>query len=97
MDGYKMHEKIIKAIALRYREDEDLAPLVLAKGQGRIAEAILELANQSDIPTFADPELVKLLEGAEVGEDIPPEAYLLTAEIIAFLWRMEDKIKQNKE
>lgn len=92
MDGYKMKEQINEAIALRYQEEEDHAPLIVAKGKGEIAEAILELAHQSGVPTLKDPELVKLLEGVEVGEYIPPEAYALAAEIIAFIWRLEEKI-----
>ncbi len=47
----------MKAIALRYRQTEDEAPVVLAKGQGLVAEAILELARAAQIPTVADGEL----------------------------------------
>lgn len=86
-----MEEKMIKAIALRYRQAEDEAPVVLVKGQGLVAEAILELARQANVPTVADPDLYKLLEGVEVGGYIPPEAYQLTAEILAFIWQLEEK------
>ncbi|NLW55437.1 MAG: hypothetical protein GX050_02225 [Firmicutes bacterium] len=92
-----MQEKISKAIALRYEENKDVAPVVLAKGQGTLAEAILQLARQAEVPTVTAPELVKLLEGVEVGEYIPPEAYLLTAEILAFLWQLEEDLKREKE
>ncbi|NLM36502.1 MAG: flagellar biosynthesis [Firmicutes bacterium] len=91
-----MEEKMIKAIALRYRQTEDVAPVVLAKGQGYVAEAILELARQARIPTVADPDLCKLLEGVEVGSYIPPEAYQLTAEILAFIWQMEEKVGKGR-
>lgn len=96
MDGCKMRDKINEAIALRYQAEEDHAPLIVAKGKGEIAEAILKLAQQSGVPTLKDPELVKLLEGVEVGEYIPPEAYALAAEIIAFIWRLEEKIGKEK-
>ena len=91
-----MQEKIIKAIALRYEENKDVAPLVLAKGQGSLAEAILQLAKEAEVPSVTAPELVSLLEGVEVGECIPPEAYQLTAEILAFLWHLEDRLAQVK-
>lgn len=80
---------MMKAIALRYRQTKDEAPVVLAKGQGLVAEAILELARAAQIPTVADGELTQLLDGVEVGGSIPPEAYQLTAEILAFIWKLE--------
>jgi flagellar biosynthesis protein len=84
-----------RAIALRYKKGEDPAPIVLAKGKGTIAEAIMELANKTGIPTMAEPELASLLELTEVGEAIPPEAYKLAAEIIAFVWRLDRQIKSD--
>ena len=86
----------MKAIALRYRQLEDEAPVVLAKGRGLVAEAILELARQAQIPTVTNPELCALLDGVEIGGCIPPEAYQLTAEILAFLWPLERKAGQKK-
>jgi flagellar biosynthesis protein len=91
MGGCKMEKQSLEAIALRYRQAEDEAPIVLAKGRGLVAEAILELARQAQIPTVADPELCQLLDGVEVGGYIPREAYQLTAEILAFLWQLETK------
>lgn len=86
-----------QAIALRYQEDEDLAPIVLAKGKGYIAEAILELARRAGIPAIKEPELVKLLEGVEIGQYIPPEAYPLAAEIIAFIMLLDRRVAEKKK
>jgi|SRR5690554_1008311 len=96
MGGYKMEAKMIKAIALRYRQAEDEAPVVLAKGQGLVAEAILALAREAKVPTIADPDLYKLLEGVEIGGYIPPEAYQLTAEILAFIWQLEEEVGKER-
>lgn len=90
-------EEIKKAIALRYKKGEDPAPIVLAKGKGTVADAIIELAQQAGIPTVAKPELASLLELTEVGEAIPPEAYQLAAEIIAFVWRLDRQIKNDNK
>lgn len=81
------------AVALRYDPDRDYAPVVLAKGKGYIAEAILELARQAGIPTIEEPELLQLLQGVELGQCIPPEAYTLVAEIIAFFMNLEEKVR----
>lgn len=86
-----------RAIALRYRKGEDPAPVVLAKGKGTVAEAIMELARQAGIPTMVKPELASLLELTEIGEAIPPEAYKLAAEIIAFVWRLDRQIKTDNK
>lgn len=87
----------LKAVALRYREEEDYAPLVLAKGRGRLAEAILALARQAGVPALTEPELVQMLDKVEVGEYIPPEAYTLAAEVIAFIMRLEERLEQGKD
>lgn len=87
---------MIKAIALRYHQAEEEAPIVLAKGQGLVAEAILELARQAEVPAVADAELYKLLDDVEVGGNIPPEAYQLTAEILAFIWQLEEKVGKRR-
>jgi flagellar biosynthesis protein len=91
-----MEKKMLKAIALRYRQSEDETPVVLAKGQGLVAEAILELARAAQIPMVADQELTQLLDGVEVGGSIPPAAYQLTAEILAFIWKLEEKVKERE-
>lgn len=90
MDGRK------QAVALRYHAGEDNAPVVLAKGKGVIAEAILELAEQAGVPSVADKELVGLLSLTEVGEAVPPEAYRLAAEAIAFVWRLDRKLQKRR-
>jgi|SRR5690554_5710936 len=92
-----MNEELarLQAVALRYKEDKDHAPVVLAKGRGRLAEAILELARLAGVPALKEPELVQILENVEVGEYIPPEAYTLAAEIIAFIMRLESRLEQE--
>lgn len=85
------------AVALRFDPDQDDAPVVLAKGKGYIAEAILELARQAGIPAIEEPELLQLLEGVEIGQYIPPEAYTLVAEIIAFLMSLDERARVSKK
>jgi len=94
MDRWDLED--LKAVALRYREKEDYAPVVLAKGRGYLAEAILALARQAGVPVLAEPELLAMLEKVEVGEYIPPEAYTLAAEVIAFLMRLEGRLERGE-
>ena len=94
MDRWELED--LKADALRYREKEDYAPVVLAKGRGRLAEAILALAREAGVPVMEEPELLQLLERVEVGEYIPPEAYALAAEVIAFIMRLEGRLERGE-
>lgn len=85
------------AVALRYDPDQDYAPVVLAKGKGYIAEAILELARQAGIPTIEEPDILRLLQGVEIRQYIPPEAYTLVAEIIAFIMSLDERARVSKK
>ena len=80
-----------QAIALQYDPD-DIAPRVLATGQGIVAEKILETAKDNDVPIHKDEQLAKTLSKLEVGDAIPPELYEVVAEILVFVDAM-DKIK----
>ncbi len=76
-----------KAVALRYDAKESGAPLVVAKGQGTIAEKLLELARQHGVPIHEDADLTEVLSQLNLNEEIPAETYLLVAEVLAFIYR----------
>lgn len=76
------------AIALAY-ETGDLAPKVVAKGQGLVAERILELAKQHDVFVHESQALLTLLMQVEMDAHIPPELYQAIAEILAWIYRLE--------
>lgn len=78
-----------KAVALRYRPSENRAPRVTAKGQGKIAEKIIELARQHDVPIEDNPDLVEILSKVDLFAEIPPEIYAAVAEILAFVYRLK--------
>lgn len=74
-----------KAAALRYQPGDE-APILLAFGENRAAERILELARQAGIPVRESPaEALEILRGWPVGEEIPEELYALVAQILATL------------
>ena len=79
------------AIALEY-EPTDKAPKVIASGQGYLAEKILDVAKQEDIPVHQDEQLARSLQEIEIGEYIPPELYQVVADVLIFVDAM-DKIK----
>lgn len=80
------------AAALRYKQGEDPAPRLVAKGAGKIAEKIIEAAKAAGVPIHEDPDLLALLMTLNIDEIIPPEMYVAVAEILAFIYRMNKKV-----
>lgn len=81
------------AVALQY-EPSDEAPKVIATGQGHIAERMIEVSKENDVPIHKDAKLAKSLSMLDVGEYIPPELYSIVAEVLVFVDSM-DKIKNK--
>ena len=76
-----------KAVALRYDQGRESAPHIIAKGAGLIADKIITLAEEYNIPIHPDADLLEILSRLNINEEIPPETYLLVAEILAFIYR----------
>jgi flagellar biosynthesis protein len=76
------------AVALAYREDQG-APQVVAKGRGLVAQTILERARDAGVYVHESPELVALLMQVDLDERIPPQLYVAVAELLAWLYRIE--------
>ncbi len=77
-----------KAVALRYDPEKDKAPVVVAKGQGSLAERIIEMAKKEGIPVVEDMELVEALVRVDVFEEIPPVLYEAVAKVLVFVRRI---------
>ncbi|UGV28714.1 flagellar biosynthesis protein FlhB [Rhodopseudomonas boonkerdii] len=74
------------AIALKYKQGEDAAPTVLAKGQDLIALKIREIAEKNDVPVVEDKALARsMYDVAQIDRMIPAEFFRPVAEIIYFL------------
>ncbi|WP_022664695.1 EscU/YscU/HrcU family type III secretion system export apparatus switch protein [Desulfospira joergensenii] len=79
---------IKKAVALTYDKQKHDAPKVTAKGKGRVAEKIIEIAQKHDIPIKDDPDLIEVLSNLDIDEEIPSEIYAAVAELLAFVYSM---------
>lgn len=84
-----------QAIALKY--DGSHAPTLTAKGDEELAEAILKIARECEVPIYENPELVRLLAKMELGDSIPEELYRTIAEIIAFAWNLKGKLPAGQD
>ncbi|MBN2628247.1 MAG: EscU/YscU/HrcU family type III secretion system export apparatus switch protein [Spirochaetales bacterium] len=80
-----------KAVALEYKEDRDRAPHITAKGENLMAERIEAVAKEKGIPVMDIPGLAESLYTVETGREIPEEFYGITAEILSFVYSLEEK------
>lgn len=82
-----------EAVALAYRQT-DAAPRVVARGKGLIAEEIIARAREHGVFVHESPELVALLTQVDIDEHIPPQLYMAVAELLAWLYRLENDASQ---
>ena len=82
-----------KAIAVRYDATGDAAPRVVAKGSGLLADRIVELAREHGVHVHEDPDLVAVLSKIDVNAEIPEALYRAIAEVLAFVYRLNKRLK----
>lgn len=81
-----------KAVALTYDEEERLAPRVVAKGTGAVAGRILSSAQEHGIPIYQNKTLTSMLMAVELDREIPPELYQAVAEVLAYIYRLDQRL-----
>lgn len=69
------------AVALKYNPEQDYTPVVVASGRGKVAERIINLAEEHGVPVYRDDSTAAMLTMLSVGEGIPPELYQVVAGI----------------
>lgn len=82
------------AVALAYGAG-DPAPKVVAKGQGLVAERIMERAREAGVFVHESKELVSLLMQVDLDREIPPALYRAIAELLAWLYHIESAQKNG--
>jgi flagellar biosynthesis protein len=86
----KIREKKQRAVALKYQPESDNAPKVIAKGRGKVAEKIIEVAKKNNVFIHDDPDLVEALSQLDIHEEIPNELYSVVAELLAFIYSINN-------
>lgn len=77
------------ASVLKYEENQDVSPKLIAKGKGIVADHILKEAEKHEIPVRKDPSLTELLSQLEINQSIPEELYQAVAEVFAFIYKVD--------
>jgi len=76
------------AVALKkYGIDESALPKVVAAGYGKLAEQIVELAFRNGVKVREDKDLAQMLAAIELDSEIPTEALIAIAEILAYVYK----------
>lgn len=73
-----------KAVALKYDDVKNSAPVIVASGMGYMAEKIIETANESGVPVYEDNSLATILTQLELGSQVPEELYQAIVEIYLY-------------
>lgn len=88
-----MNDKRMKrAAALKYDQARNMAPRVVARGKGLIAEQIIRVARENNVPLHEDRNLVNVLEAMELESEIPDELYRAVAEVLVFIYRLNGRL-----
>jgi len=84
-----------KAVALKYEPEKSSAPVVVAKGQGAMADEIMRRAEEHGVPLQEDSSLVEVLSKLDLNQEIPSELYQLVAEVLSFVYRSDRRAGTN--
>jgi len=77
------------AVAVRYRETEDEAPVVVAKGAALMAKRIRDVATEHGVSLVENKQVARMLyDQVEIGQEIPVELYQAVAEILALVYKL---------
>ena len=68
------------------------APILVAKGEHETARRIVETAREHGVPIVQDAQLTELLCQIPLGDEIPPNLYVAVAEVLAFVYRLNDQL-----
>jgi len=83
------------AVALKHELGKPDAPKVVASGKGSLAERIIERAIENEIPVHKDDHLAGLLSKVSVPSYIPTELFEAVARVLAFIYRVSDRVKKT--
>ncbi len=82
---------VTKASSLSYDRERDRAPKLSAKGRGKVAEKIIEVAKLHNIPIHKDEDLAEILDKVEIEQEVPLEVYAVVAEVFSYIYKVNQQ------
>lgn len=92
---HKDTKKEIKASALKY-DERMIAPLILYNGRANLAQAMLDIAKEKNIPIVYEPETQEILSLYNEGDYVPAETFEVLAKIFAFVRGQFESTSKNQ-
>ncbi|MPM56817.1 hypothetical protein SDC9_103632 [bioreactor metagenome] len=83
-----------RAVALKYDNDQ-IAPIIVAAGMGHLAEKIIEVASENEVPIYEDASLATMLSRLELGNEIPEELYKAIVDIYVYFLKFSPEIEKD--
>jgi len=83
------------AVALKYDEASNIAPVIVASGVGYMAEKIVEVASEHNVPVFEDSSLSTILSQLDLGVEVPEELYKVIVDIYIYFLNYLPKTGDN--
>lgn len=93
----KVPQNLKKAVALKYIPGQSDAPVVVAKGQGPVADIILQKAKENGVAVQEDAALVEVLSKLDLDQQIPPQLYQLVAEILSYVYQSDRTAGERRQ
>ncbi len=85
------------AVALRYDEKNDAAPVIVAKGQDFLAQRIKKLAKENNVTIVENKPVARALYAAcEIGQTVPPDMYQAIADILIYVYKLTNKLPDDR-
>ena len=78
------------SVAIKYDEDGNRAPILVAKGADELAMHIRKIATASDVPLLPSPMLARAIYySTEVNEEIPNKLFMAVAQVLAYVYQLK--------
>ena len=101
MSRYNTPNPAGRAVALRYDGSANTAPIVVASGMGYLAEKILEVAADNNVPVYEDNSLATMLSQLQLGQQIPDALFQAIVEIYVYFLNFDptdpDKARRERK
>ena len=86
------------ACALKYKAEEMDSPMLIAKGTELIAQKIINIAKEHNVPVIENPPVARaLFRMVDINQPIPPELYKAVAEILMFVYKMKNPTNKRTQ
>lgn len=83
--------RLKEAVGISYDEEKRTTPVISSKGEGAMADAIVDMAKELGIYVHQDQQLLNQLKCLKEGEEIPRELFEVIAQILAFSYLLQGK------